>query len=407
MTARKKLTVAGINNVRAPKTGRKEYLDAVVPQLALRITANGTKSFVLRTRVRGSGKQIRVTLGEYPAVGLSEARDTAREALNMAQRGVDSNEEKRRQAQSLKERRANSVSEVSGLFIERYAKKRGNRTWPESKRILDRYVLPRWGSRPIAEIRKTDVVRLLDEVEDAHGIYMVNRTLAAIRKLFNWAMDERGLLEATPIGRSMARGKEIARDRVLGDEEIRALWIGCDALGYPFGGMIRLLLLTGQRRSEIAEMEWDELDLDQGLWTIPAARAKNELEHIVPLSPAAVDVIVSLPRWAGPYLFSTTDGQRPVSGFSTFKRRADSVTGVADWRLHDLRRTARTGLAALGVPEIVSEKVLNHQKKSLVSVYNRHDYLVEKRDALDRWARRVTEIVGPPPENVVPMRSAI
>ena len=406
MAKRKKLTVAGIKAAKAPKTGRREYLDTVVPQLALRVTATGTKSFALRARVKGTGKQIRVTLGGFPAVGLSEARDAAREALISAERGIDPNEAKRREAQELKQCQADTFEEVSKLFIERHSKKRGNRTWRETQRIFAKYVLPRWGDRPISEIRKTDAVALLDHVEDSHGMYMANRTLDAVRALFNWALDERGLIESTPIGRKMARGKEVARDRVLDDGEIKALWDGCDEVGYPFGPMLRLLLLTGQRRNEVAGMEWGEIDLEHAEWTIPGARAKNEKEHIVPLAPVAVSIIEALPRFEGPHCFSTTSGHRPVSGFTTFKARADAICGVRGWRIHDLRRTCRTGMAAEGVPEIVSEKVLNHQKKSLATVYNRHKYSKEKRDALNRWAQRVMNIVSPPPENVLPIRES-
>ncbi len=150
-------------------------------------------------------------------------------------------------------------------------------------------------------------------------------------------------------------------------------------------------------------MQWDEIDLDEGNWTVPAARSKNEKEHIVPLSAEANAVIEALPRFEGPHVFSTTDGRRPVSGFSTFKRRADDLSEVKGWRLHDLRRTCRTGMAAVGVPEIVSEKVINHQQDKLVRTYNKHEYLAEKRDALERWAHRVIEIVTPPPSNVVPL----
>jgi integrase len=332
---------------------------------------------------------------------LSEARDAAREALNDAGREINPNEEKKRRLEALKRQQADGIAAVSDLFIERYAKKRGNKTWRQTQRILERFVIPRWGNRPISEISKTDVVQLLDYVEDHHGFYMANRTLAAVRKMFNWALDERGLIEATPIGRKMARGRELPRGRTLSDDEIRAIWDGCSRLGYPFGQMLKLLLLTGQRRSEVAEMQWSELDLDQSIWIIPGERTKNEEEHVVPLSAEVMAVIEALPRFEGPYVFSTTVGHRPVSGFSTFKRRADKLTGITDWRLHDLRRTCRTGLAALNVPEIVSEKLLNHQTDKLVQTYNRHDYLEEKRAALDRWARQVMNAISRPSENII------
>ena len=185
------------------------------------------------------------------------------------------------------------------------------------------------------------------------------------------------------------------------------LWAVWAEQAYPVGALQQLLLLLGQRRSEVAEMLWPEIDFKKRLWTIPAERTKSVREHFVPLPDAAVEILKSLPRFDdGDYVFTTSNGRRPVSGFSNAKARTDKMlvdhgTTIKDWRLHDLRRTCRTGLAELGVAEIVSERVLNHQSTGLVKTYNLHEYLDEKREALERWAARVRDIIEPPPENVV------
>jgi integrase len=191
----------------------------------------------------------------------------------------------------------------------------------------------------------------------------------------------------------MARGREEKRERVLRDAEIAAVWQACDRLGFPFGPMVRVLLLTGQRLGEVAEMHPDELDMESDNWLIPAARSKSAREHIVPLADLTRGILAGLPRFAGPFVFSTTDGVRPVSGFSKAKARLDALSGVTGWRFHDLRRTCRTRLAALGTSEIVAERILNHQPKGLIAVYNKHEYLDEKRAALAKWAETVAAIV--------------
>lgn len=182
-------------------------------------------------------------------------------------------------------------------------------------------------------------------------------------------------------------------------------------MAYPFGPLQQLLLLLGQRRSEVAEMQWSEVNADKHEWTIPPGRSKNQSEHIVPLPDAAIDILDSLPRFTeGDFVFTTTSGRRPVGGFSWAKTRTDQIlaernTAIEGWRVHDLRRTCRTGMARLGVPEIVSERVLNHLPQGLTKVYNTHAYLPEKAEALARWAQEVANIIEPPPDNVVKLKA--
>ena len=201
--------------------------------------------------------------------------------------------------------------------------------------------------------------------------------------------------------------KKIARNRTLENHEIKALWSVWTEQAYNFGPIQQLLLLLGQRRSEVAEMRWPEVDFDKREWTIPASRSKSNRKHIVPLPDAALDILENLPRFTeGGCIFTTSGGLRPVSGFSRAKLRTDEMllkqdTAIEGWRVHDLRRTCRTGMARLGVPEIVSERVLNHLPQGLEKIYNLHEYLPEKAEALARWAQEVANIVEPPPDNVV------
>ena len=176
-------------------------------------------------------------------------------------------------------------------------------------------------------------------------------------------------------------------------------------MGYPFGPLGQLLLLTAQRMREVGMMHRSEIDRENTVWILPADRTKSGREIEVPLSSLALNILGGLPQFTqGGYIFTTTSGLRPVSGFSKMKARTDNLARINGWRLHDLRRTARTGLAELGVPEIIAEKVLNHSPQNILTrIYDRHEYSDEKRDALERWAKRLREITEPPPENVVPL----
>ncbi len=252
---------------------------------------------------------------------------------------------------------------------------------------------------------RADVVELLDRVEDDSGFYTANRVLAAVRKLFNWLLVERGELDTTPIVPGMARGKEVKRERTLNDEEIKAVW---DAdLGYPFGPFIRALLATGQRLREVATMRWQDLDLEARVWTLPPEMTKAGRKHEVPFSELALEILGALPRFSGPYVFSTTGGEKPISGFSRAKKRADLFSGVSSWRFHDLRRTAGTGMARLKVPKEIRGRVLNHaQKRDVTDTYDTYEYLTEKRHALDTWAQKLTSIIRPSEDKVVPLRGS-
>jgi integrase len=282
------------------------------------------------------------------------------------------------------------------------------------ERELRREFIDRWGDRPITDITQHDVVAVIDEAVDREAPYQAHNLLGHVRTLFNWAIG-RGVygLERSPCDRLKPKqviGEKKARKRILSDAEAKALWLAADATGYPYGPLFQLLLVTGQRKSEVAEARWSEFDLEKREWTIPAERMKAEAAHLVPLSDEAVKILRDLPRFnRGDCLFSTTFGTKPVNGFSRAKEILDREmaarlpSGPAPFVIHDIRRTMRTGLSALPVPDIVRELVIAHTQKGLHKVYDLHAYRDEKRHALDLWAARVRSIVEPPPANVIPM----
>jgi integrase len=226
-----------------------------------------------------------------------------------------------------------------------------------------------------------------------------------VRKLFNWSQ-ERGYIEASPCAGIKAPSKERARERVLTDDELRKLWPAFEIMAFPFGEMFKMLLLTGQRVSEVAGMRRDELAMGPvPLWTLSSERTKADRQHVVPLSSLAVALLCGLPDLGGEYVF-TARGDRPVSGLSKAKAHADTLSGVAGWRLHDLRRTVATGLARLGTPPHVVSEILNHAPAGITrQVYDRYSYEREVREALERWAACLQGIIGGGAE-VVPLFKA-
>ena len=414
MADRKKLTVLGVNNLKAPQAGRREVFDNNPPQLCLRVTSKGAKSFAVRLRVKGQDNHIRCTcpiVGKIDGAELTAAREWARSCLKQAKLGIDPNEEARQKLRKERRQAASSFKSIAEEFLVEHMEAKGRKSTGETRRILNKYVYPfrsellasTFGDTPIAEIGKDDVRALLKHVEDNHGLYMRNRTLAAVRRVFNWAMEEMDAVTATPISRHMAR-EEHPRDRVLNDDEIRAVWCASDALGWPYGAFYRFLLFTGQRRGETARMRWDDIDVERREWTIPASETKNEIAHLVPLSDDALALLSEIPRPAEPrgsFVFTTTGGEKPINGFAVAKRRIDRESTVTGWRIHDIRRTVRTRLAKIGIVDTIAERCLNHLPGGMVRVYNIHDYADEKRDAFDRLSTHLRDNLAPPPANVL------
>ena len=409
----------------APQGARVTVWDALMPGMAVRISGKGKRSFYAVKRRTGSSQPTWVLLGAYPVTTLAEARAKARETLGALIAGEDPAmlaEAKRRDKEDAeRHRRASTFGAVAEDFIKRHA------TPLRSGRMVAGYVrrelVPAWGERPIADITRRDVIALVEAILDRSGErpargtrrrdggpYAARHTLSAARKLFNWAVG-RDLLAASPCDRVKAaelHGAPEARDRMLTDEELRQVWAAAVATPYPYGPLVRLLILTGQRRDEIASLHRSEVDLDRAMIVIGPERMKGKVGHSVPLTPAAVEILRSLPRFAaGDFVFSGQTGARPFSGFSKAKNRMDRTAGdIAPFTLHDLRRTVRTRLAELGITPFIGELVIGHTQKGVHAVYDLHRYEKEKRDALERWERRLLSILEPAPPNVVPLEKA-
>jgi integrase len=330
-----------------------------------------------------------MTLGRYPELTLKDARGKARECKQLVFQGRDPAQEK------IEERRdVFAFDDFVHHFIVTYAKP-NNRTWEESERLLTRHFVKAWGKRDIRQLKKADVAIVINRIVEQGKKTSANSAFAQIRRLFSWAV-EQDYLERSPCERMKRPAKSTSRERVLADDEIESIWNASTELGYPFGTVVKLLLLTGQRRDEVASMRWDDLDLEKGLWTQPAESNKSGREHAVPLIPKAISILKSVPLTHDQLVFPARGRNNPISGFSKWKRTLDSLSGTSDWRLHDIRRTVSTGLAELGVRIEVTERILNHKAGALggvAGVYNRFGYLPEMREALERWSGHVAELV--------------
>jgi integrase len=386
-----KLTELSVARIRPPKSGRLEVWDTTLPAFGLRITSAGARSYVVALRKPGAKHPARIKVGEPGepprGISLADARTRAREL--MADPGA---------LEPHEEATPDTVASMAAEYVERHLK-RNTRRWRDAEQMLARDVLPHWGDRVAADIGRRDVLDLADGIMDRSPV-SANRVLSLIRRLYNWGM-ERGIIEANPAAGIKPPHWEHPRDRILSEDELRALWGAWETMGYPFGTIQRLLLLTAQRRGEVAAMRWDQLDLDRGVWRLASTDTKTGREHVLPLSPPVVEILERVPRFGGsPLLFPANrrGSARPVSGYSKAKRVTDRLSGIEGWTWHDLRRTAATGMAKLNVPPHVCERILNHSGSGMMSaiarVYNVHSYQAEMGQALDAWGREVERIIG-------------
>lgn len=408
--ARKKLTDIFVKAVQPPATGRVEYFDTGKAGLVLRVSARGVKSWSVYDRL-DTGEKFRLSLGHYPALTLKDAHTATEKARLLVRDGKDPRKVKADAAASEAEREADTVEAVADKFIARYALKL--RWGGEMKRILLRDIVPKWQGRPLADITLRNAHALLDNIEDRAPTQR-NRTLDVLRVFVRWSVG-RGFI-TTDFTLGIKKNPEAARERTLNDDEVRALWMAAGELGWPFGDILKLLLLTGARKSEIGEAHWNEINVDDKVMEIPAERVKNKHAHTIPLSPAALAIITDLKRvGATPDFIFTTNAKTAVSGFSKAKtqldalmleelQRVDQEAKLEPWVIHDLRRTVRSNLSKLGISSDVAERILGHAIPGIRGVYDRHDYLDEKRAALDRWAQHLAGIVSPRPGNIVPMK---
>jgi integrase len=359
----------------------------------------------------------RLALGLHGNITPDEARALAKKHAGAVASERDPAAERQRQRAKAKSAAAATVDAVLDAFLERHVRP-ALRSAKEIERAFDAYVRPRLGARSIYELRRTDIVAMLDAVEDRGGPVMADRVLAYVRKAFHWR-SSRDEDFVAPIVRGMTRttSKDRARARVLSDAEICDLWAALPRAKVPpcYPRFIRALLLTGQRRTEVARADWREIA--GSIWTIPAARYKTKVDHVVPLTAAGQELLGEASpeaafRAAG-FVFSNDSGRHPLAGFSKAKRNLDRVIDeirrarglepMARWTLHDLRRTARSLMSRAGVAADVAERVLGHVIPGVRGVYDRHAYADEKRAALEKLAGLVERIVNPV-ANVVAMR---
>jgi integrase len=369
-----------------PATGQIDYWDQLTPGFGVRVSYGGRKAFQVLARI--NGKLQRFTLGAYPRISLAEARDQAERMLKDAAAGISPKDREIEERNKTQAQRLNSFGKVAAEFMIDHAK--GLRTRDEMQRMLDRELLPVWGDRPIASITRAEVKALLRAKAQVAPI-AANRLASLISKLFNWALDEE-IVTASPAVR-LKRAEEHERERSLTEDEIRALWPAFDRIGYPFGAALKLLLVTGQRRGEVAGLRWSDLNGDG--WLLPGSSAKSKQGHRVPLSSLALEIIESCPR-IGERVFVGHKGAGAINGWEDAKARAESFLAnpIAPWRIHDLRRTMATQMRSIGIDRLIVSKLLNHAESGITKIYDRFSADPEKAAAMERWANRLREIVG-------------
>jgi integrase len=354
-----------------------------------------------------NGRPRRMTLGTYPELGLADAHVKLADARKLLARGIDPGA--KAVADNKAERIAETVAELVEAYLDKWARPR-KRSADEDERQLRKDVIPTWGRRKAKNITRRDVIALLDNIVDRGAPISANRTLAALRKMFNWALS-RDIIPASPCVAVRAPAKERRRDRVLSTDEIATLWRSLESPNLPISLPIRLALklqlVTAQRKGEVIGAEWNEFDFHEGVWTIPAEKAKNGMPHRVPLSPLARTVLdeIAANRNESDWLFPSPKNDAPVGGQSVdhAMRKHREPLGTGDATPHDLRRTAASHMTSIGVSRLVVSKILNHAEPGVTAVYDRHSYDSEKRAALDAWSNRLEEIIGTRPEtgNVV------
>lgn len=371
--------------------------DSELRGFGLKVTPSGTKTYVLQYRMGGRGSPTqRFTIGRHGSPWTpAEARREAERLLMQSRLGTSPRAaaiERQRQDIDL------AVSQYSQKFMEEY----GRRHWRTSTRAnvksyFNRWVIPVVGRKSIALLHRRDIAAIFDRIPSENGAVPRN-VFAFIRKMMAWAV-ERGDIDLNPLAGLKSPPSVPSRERVLDEDELGHVWEATHQLGYPFGTIIRLLILTGQRRDEVARMRWSELSRKTEEWALPPERTKNARSHTVPLSSVFVAELDAIAGQAWPrdgYVF-TTNGYSPFSGFSKMKAKLVELTPavIEPWRIHDLRRTLATGFQRLAVRFEVTEAVLNHvsgARSGVAGVYQRHDWKDEKRQALETWAARVSDL---------------
>jgi integrase len=363
------------------------YWDSGLPGFGVKVTPKGRKVFLVIYRLAGAGSRLRkYTIGPFGRITLPMARAQAQKIFAARLDGRDPAEEKK---QSRRRLVVDRVDDLVERFIHEHVSRLGSRKTLTN--LLRRDVIPHWGTKSIHEIKKRDVSDLVSLVAQRNA-HASHRLLKTLKTFFRWCLG-RAIVDFSPVEGLSSNYRQASRDRVLTDQELAAVILGARQMPHPYGGIVEFLALTGQRREEVAQLKREELDEKARTWTIPSLRTKNKKAHIVHLSEQAWRVIPQTS--VGEYVFGTSRGKH-FQAFAKGKRALDKRCGIIGWRLHDLRRTVVSGMARLGVPPHVADKILNHQAGTIsgvAAVYQRHDFLFERKEALDRWGAHVEQII--------------
>lgn len=421
---REELTVTRIARLKAPapKPGKKHpprlwIADSIVPGFGVRVTEKGSKTFVLRTRYPGERNASRREIGKVGEIELADARDKARNWLKLVAAGKDPTNVEKEIRRSQIQKDATTVNAVLDAFENDHVE--GLRSGDQVKAAFTNHVRPRIGDKSIYDLKRSDITTMLNDIKAKSGPVMADRVLAHVRKAFNWQMVQDDEFKS-PIVRGMAKTKpkERARKRILADDEIRDVWAALDQIEQPscYPRYVKSLLLAMTRRNESARMHTDELESD--LWIIPGSRYKNKQDHVIPITPAIRELIGEKPTgrngnsW---FVFSTTHGAKPFSGFSKAKKELDRIIAgvrkgegraqMKQWQLHDLRRTGRSLMSRAKVDADHAERCMGHVIGGVRETYDRYEYLDEKRKAFEALASMLDMILNPPADNVAPMHA--
>jgi integrase len=428
--AKRRLTKRFVESLRpAPRGKRVEYWDSVVPNFGARVTDRGKVSWGLYLRWPGSRTPTRRRVGNFPAMPIDDARQRAWEWLRLVELGIDPMQQQLAAQKAEQQKERTTFAAVAEDWFRDAIQHQRKAAEVESD--VRREFLASLGDKPIADITTLELRDIIKNkalgLSPAPGARktgpapaQARNLLGHVKQLFSWAVEQHSYdLEKSPAdalrgGRLI--GKKVRRRRVLNDEELRAVWEAAEETEYPYGPLFRMLILTGQRKSEVAKAVWSEFDMVRRLWTIPAERMKMEDndDHEVPITEDLMSLLATLPRYnTGNHLFSTTFGASPVNGFSKAKERinelvVDKIDPKADpkkrWVIHDLRRTMRTHLGALPIPDNVRELMIAHAQPELHKTYDQWKYREEKRAGFGLWHDRLRAILQhPTASNVVPL----
>jgi len=390
-----RLTQRDIDKLACP-AGRRDRLvfDDVQKGLAVRITATGSKSYLAQYTI--SGQRRRVPLGSSSAITLTMARSAAAQIMGSAAMGTDTvvqREAKVAAERAAAERALLTLAVLVETWEQLHLVQKRAQYAREAVRALRHAFQNQW-KLPAEDLDRTTIVNVLDHMAKGGRFSIASRTAAYGRACYSWAV-KRGTIAANPFASLPAIGERPKRDRVLSDEELAAIWRAAAEMTMPFGVIVRLLILTGQRVSEVAGMRWSELSADLDTWIIPPERTKNGVAQVVPLAAPARELLKAIPR-VSDLAMPGRNTASPFNGWSKSRAKLVATSGVTNWTLHDLRRTMATGLQRLGVRLEVTEAALNHisgSRAGIAGVYQRHDWAAEKRAALDAWGEHVRLLV--------------